>query len=111
MVSPDFEKQVNGYGLTTAHILYRRPDHPWLLQTYVWQDYDLCPKFPELFKFLEFWQKSLDGPLFSVTVAHSKLIKPAEIHSMDGVFRLHLGGRRITRPAPCRLIPLSFPDH
>jgi len=89
MVSPDFEKQVNGYGLTTAHILYRRPDHPWLLQTYVWQDYDLCPKFPELFKFLEFWQKSLDGPLFSVTVAHSKLIKPAEIQAMDGVFRLH----------------------
>ncbi|MGP0088475.1 MAG: usg protein [Xanthobacteraceae bacterium] len=89
MVSPDFERQVNGYGLTTAHILYRRPDHPWLLQSYVWQDYDLCPKFPELFKFLEFWQKSLDGPLFSVTVAHSKLIKPAEIHAMDGVFRLH----------------------
>jgi uncharacterized protein Usg len=89
MVSSDFEKQVSGYGLTTAHILYRRPDHPWLLQTYVWQDYDLCPKFPELFKFLEFWQKSLDGPLFSVTVAHSKLIKPAEIHAMDGVFRLH----------------------
>ena len=89
MVSPDFEKQVNGYGLTTAHILYRRPDHPWLLQTYVWQDYDLCPKFPELFKFLEFCQKSLDGPLFSVTVAHSKLIKPAEIQAMDGVFRLH----------------------
>jgi uncharacterized protein Usg len=89
MVSPDFERQVSGYGLTTAHILYRRPDHPWLLQTYVWQDYDLCPKFPELFKFLEFWQKSLDGPLFSVTVAHSKLIKPAEIQTMNGVFRLH----------------------
>ena len=89
MVSPDFERQVSGYGLTTAHILYRRPDHPWLLQTYVWQDYDLCPKFPELFKFLEFWQKSLDGPLHSVTVAHSRLIKPAEIHAMDGVFRLH----------------------
>jgi uncharacterized protein Usg len=89
MVSPDFERQVSGYGLTTAHILYRRPDHPWLLQTYVWQDYDLCPKFPELFKFLEFWQKSLDGPLFSVTVAHSKLIKPAEIQATNGVFRLH----------------------
>jgi uncharacterized protein Usg len=66
VVSPDFEKQIGGYGFTTAHILYRRPDLPWLLQTYVWQDYDLCPKFPELFKFLEFWQKSLDGPLFSI---------------------------------------------
>ena len=37
----DFQKQVEGYGLTTANILYRRPDHPWLLQSYVWQNYDL----------------------------------------------------------------------
>jgi len=28
-------------------------------------------------------------PLFAVTVAHSKLIKPAELHAVDGVFRLH----------------------
>ena len=51
MVSEDFRKQVNGFGLTTAHILYRRPDHHWLLQSYVWQAYDLFPKFPELQKF------------------------------------------------------------
>jgi uncharacterized protein Usg len=46
MVSEDFRKQVSGYGLTTAHILYRRPDHRWLLQSYVWQNYDLFPNFP-----------------------------------------------------------------
>jgi uncharacterized protein Usg len=89
MVSADFIKQVNGYGLTTARILYRRPDHQWLLQTYVWQDYDLCPEFPMLQRFLAFWQKTLEGPLHSVTVAHSRLIKPAEIRPIDGVFRLH----------------------
>ena len=48
MVADDFRRQLEGYGLTTAHILYRLPDHPSLLQTYVWQDYDLCPKFPVL---------------------------------------------------------------
>jgi uncharacterized protein Usg len=89
MVSADFIKQVNGYGLTTAQILYRRPDHPWLLQTYIWQDYDLCPDFPMLQRFLAFWQKTLEGPLHSVTVAHSRLIKPAEIRPIDGIFRLH----------------------
>jgi len=89
MVSTDFVKQVNGYGLTTAEILYRMPDHPALLQTFVWQDYDLCPKFPELFKFLCFWQKSLDGALYSVQVAHCLLVKPAEIRAVDGVFRLN----------------------
>ena len=89
MISQDFQKQVKGYGLTTANILYRRPDHPWLLQTYVWQDYDLCPDFPELQGFLEFWQKSLEGAVHSVTVAHSRLIKPTEIKPVNGVFRLH----------------------
>jgi len=87
--SDDFRRQLNGYGLTTAHIFYRRPDHPWLLQSYVWQDYDLCPKFPELQRFLAFWQQKLEGPLHSVTVAHSRLIKPAELRSIDGEFQLN----------------------
>jgi len=85
----DFRKQVLGYGLTTAEIVYRRPDRHWLLQTYVWQDYDMFPNFPALRDFLAFWQKKLEGPLFSVTVAHSNLIKPAELRAVDGVFRLH----------------------
>ena len=89
MASTDFKRQLSGYGLTTAQILYRRPDHPWLLQTYVWQDYDLCPNFPELQGFLKFWQRSLEGALHSVTVAHSRLIKPAELKAIGGEFRLH----------------------
>jgi uncharacterized protein Usg len=89
MVSKDFQKQVNGFGLTTAHILYRRPDYRWLLQTYVWQAYDLCPRFPALNRFLAFWLEKLEGPLHSVTVAHSRLIKPAEIKAVNGEFRLH----------------------
>ncbi len=89
MISEDFRKQVDGYGLTTAEILYRRPDHPWLLQTYVWQNYDLCPDFPQLNAFLRFWQKSIEGVLHTVTVAHSRLIRPSEIRAIDGVFRLH----------------------
>jgi uncharacterized protein Usg len=89
MISRDFQRQVEGFGLTTAQILYRRPDHPWLLQTYVWQEYDLCPHFPELKGFLKFWQTSIEGALHTITVAHSRLIKPAEIKAVDGVFRLH----------------------
>jgi uncharacterized protein Usg len=89
MVSADFRRQLDGYGLTTAHIYYRRPDHRWLLQSYIWQNYDLCPHFPALQDFLSFWQKKLEGPLHSVMVAHSQLVKPAELRSVDGVFRLH----------------------
>ena len=66
MVSEDFRKQVSGYGLTTAHILYRRPDHRWLLQSYVWQDYDLFPEFPELQRFLTFWMEELELSLIHI---------------------------------------------
>ena len=89
MVSPDFIKQLKGYGLTTAKILYRLPDHPVLLQSYVWQDYDVAPDFPVLNDFLSFWQKSLEGPLHSVEVAHARLIRPAELRLRGNEFRLH----------------------
>lgn len=89
MGSEDFRKQVAGYGLTTAHIFYGLPDHPRVLQSYVWQDYDLFPRFPTLLKFLDFWRTRLDGPLHSVTVAHASLIGPAEFRVVDGQFRLH----------------------
>ena len=89
VVSEDFRKQVLGYGLTTAQILYRMPDHRSLLQTYVRQNYELFPKFPALQDFLAFWQEKLEGPLFSVTVAHSQLIKPAELRAVNGLYQLH----------------------
>jgi uncharacterized protein Usg len=78
-VSPQFIKQLAGYGLTTAEILYRMPDHQSLLQTFIWQDYDIAPEFPVLFRFLTFWRKELDGPLHSVRIGHSKLLKPSEL--------------------------------
>lgn len=86
--SLQFRKQIEGYGLTTAEILYRMPDHPALLQSYVWQEYDLFPQFPELRKFLDFWTHKLDGALHTVMVAHNRLIKPTELKAM-GEFRIH----------------------
>ncbi len=88
-VSADFLKQMNGYGLTTAEILYRMPDHPALLQTYLWQQYDLAPDFPVLVKFLDFWKAQIEGPLHSVKVAHTALIRPSEYRAVDGIIHLH----------------------
>jgi uncharacterized protein Usg len=82
-------RQLNDYRLTTAEILYHLPDHPALLQTYIWQDYDLAPRFPELRRFLAFWEKNLDGPLHSVQVANIPIIKPAETRFADICLTLH----------------------
>lgn len=89
MVSMDFQRQLQGYGLTTAHILYRLPDHPAILQTYVWQEYDLAPEFPELARFLDFWKRQIEGVLHSVEVAHRRLITPSEIRKVDASYLLN----------------------
>ncbi len=85
----DFKAQLAGFSLTTAEIIYRLPDHPVLLQSYIWQDYDLAPRFPKLKEFLDFWSAKLEGKLFKVIVAHSKLIRPAELRLLDAEFKLH----------------------
>jgi len=77
--------QLRDYRLTTAEILYHLPDHPTLLQTYIWQALDLAPKFPELHKFLHFWESNLDGKLHSVRVANCEIIKPPQIRTADAL--------------------------
>lgn len=77
------------YHLTTAEILYHMPDHPRLLQSYIWQEYDLAPKFPALNKFLEFWEAQLDGKLHSVRVMSARLVSPSEYRAAAVSYDLH----------------------
>lgn len=85
----DFAKQLNDYRLTTAHIFYHMPDHPGLLQEYIWQEMDIAPRFPVLRKFLDFWQRELDGKLHSVTVASKGLISPTDMRTAVAQYALH----------------------
>jgi uncharacterized protein Usg len=88
-IDRDFRNQLAGYSLTTAEILYRLPDHPSLLQSYIWQEYDIHPSFPRLQDFLQFWTHNLDGKLYRVTVAHKRLITPTELRLVTADYRLH----------------------
>ena len=85
----NLELQLKDYRLTTAEILYHLPDHPQLLQSFIWQQYDIAPKFPVLHGFLEFWIKEIEGPLHSVRFTHRKMISPGEWRNVVGEFRLH----------------------
>lgn len=86
---PDLHLQLQGYRLTTANILYHMPDHPGLLQSFIWQQLDLAPRFPELNKFLDFWRREIEGPLHSVTVASAALVRPAELRVAGSLYTLH----------------------
>ena len=80
--------RIPDWRLTTAEILYHMPDHHEVLQTFVWQKPDRAPGFPELSRFLDFWRREIEGPLHSVRVASSALIRPAELRYANGQFTL-----------------------
>lgn len=82
-------QRVKEYRITTAEILYRLPDHPEILQTYIWQDLDLAPEFPVLREFLDFWHRELDGKLYSVRVASVGVGRPPRVRHTGFTRHLH----------------------
>ena len=89
MQARETELMLKGYGLTTAELYYRMPDYRSVLNSFVWQDYDVAPDYPVLFKFIEYWQTEIEGPLHSVRFTHRKLIRPGEWRNQVGEFRLN----------------------
>jgi uncharacterized protein Usg len=87
--SAELQRQIQGYRLTTAEILYHLPDHPAVLQTYLWQELDIAPDFPVLHRFLDFWNRELEGRLHSVRVASVKLISAGEWRHTQHLRHLH----------------------
>jgi uncharacterized protein Usg len=81
--------QLTGYRLTTAEILYHLPDHPALLQSYVWQEFDLAPEYPVLRRFLDFWTHNIEGKLHSVKVAQVPLLAPGRLRHVQVSLSLH----------------------
>ena len=89
MEHSETELMLKGYGLTTAELFYRMPDYTHVLNSFIWQEYDLAPDYPKLFEFIDFWQSDIEGPLHSVRFSHRKLIAPGEWRNVTGEFHYH----------------------
>jgi uncharacterized protein Usg len=81
--------ELKGYRLTTAEILYHLPDYPTLLQSFLFQKYDLAPKFPVISSFLEFWEREIEARIHSVRLASAGIIGAGEMRFVDGKLTLH----------------------
>lgn len=89
MQMSETELMLKGYGLTVAEMFYHMPDHPHVLNTFIWQDYDIAPDHPRLFKFIDFWKSEIEGSLHSVRFNHRKMLSPGEWRNVVGEFTLH----------------------
>ena len=89
MQADETRLMLQGYGLTTAELYYRIPDYRNVLNSFIWQEYDIAPDYPQLFSFIHFWRDKIDGPLHSVRFTHRTLIAPGEWRQVVKEFRLH----------------------
>ena len=83
------QAQLSGKRLTTAEVLYYIPDHPALLQSFLWQTLDEAPDFPRIQRFLEYWRREIDAVIHSVAITACTQITPSRTRSVRFVGNLH----------------------
>ena len=93
MTDPDFITRLNGAGLLTTEILYYRPDHPKLLQSFVWQTLDEAPRYPRLARFLDHWRQEIEAVIHSIRIAYANTVTPVEWRNAD--LELNITGQRL----------------
>ncbi len=83
MTENELSLRLQGWRLATAEVLYYMPDHPKLLQSFVWQTLDLAPAYPRIHKFLEYWRREIDAVIHSVRLANGELLGPAPVKTAN----------------------------
>mgnify|MGYP000909622495 CR=1 FL=1 len=85
MLHDDLRLRLEGWRLATAEVLYYMPDHPALLQSFVWQTLDLAPDYPRIHRFLNFWKREIDAGIHSVRLATGETIAPPKLNTAKAI--------------------------
>ncbi|MBL8536268.1 MAG: hypothetical protein JNM59_02565 [Hyphomonadaceae bacterium] len=83
MAHSEIALRLQGWRLATAEVLYYLPDHPSLLQSFVWQTLDLAPRYPRIHQFLDFWRREIEAVIHSVRLASGEDLAPPRLNSAD----------------------------
>jgi uncharacterized protein Usg len=89
MGTDEFATQLKGGRLTTAEVLYYMPDHPKLLQSFIWQTLDIAPEYPRVHRFLNYWRKEIEAVIHSVRLSTVGLVTPAKLRFVDSMETVH----------------------
>jgi len=81
MQNEELAQRLQGWRLATAEVLYYMPDHPSLLQSFMWQTLDLAPEYPRIHKFLDFWRREIEAVIHSVRLATGETLAPPRVQA------------------------------
>jgi uncharacterized protein Usg len=54
--------------VATVQVVYYIPDYLNIVQEFIWQTEDQLPEYPRITKFLNYWDKNIDGPIKEVYI-------------------------------------------
>lgn len=78
----------NGFELVMTEVLYRMPDHPHVLNTFIWQTLDQPPALLRVRAFIDHWQTEIEAQIAQVRIACASLLQPRDLRHIDGVWRI-----------------------
>ena len=58
--------------LVTLNVFYWMPDYENILQQFVWQSIDVKPKYPRIYRFLDYWHNNIDAIVNEVVICDSE---------------------------------------
>ena len=54
--------------VATVQVVYYIPDHLHIVNEFMWQTQDQLPEYPRITRFLDYWDKHIDGPIKEVYI-------------------------------------------
>lgn len=79
---------LNKIQIITIDILYWMPDHPHILQQFVWQTEDQIPEYLRAKKFLNYWKNNIDAKIHQICIAQNEKYLSQKFTSIDDFIKL-----------------------
>ena len=57
---------IRKWTVATVQVVYYIPDHLHIVNEFMWQTEDQLPEYPRITRFLDYWDKHIDGPIKEV---------------------------------------------
>ncbi len=59
---------IKKWTVATVQVVYYIPDYVHIVNEFMWQTEDTLPEYPRITKFLDYWDKNIEGPIKEVYI-------------------------------------------
>jgi len=72
--------------VASVQVVYYIPDYMSLVNEFVWQTEDQLPEYPRITRFLDYWDKNIDGPIKEVYIYDHE---EAKVRHVDRKYKIN----------------------